>query len=135
MHNKMIAPPLIMAIIFGLILSISLGRLLAMQPGTAIAQAEDITSTIRNDLTPPPDRPGAADALLTEAPRTPAKVELNHATLAQLDALPGIGPVKAAAIIDYRQKKGNYSTIEQLLDVKGIGAKTYENIKDLVWVE
>ena len=58
-----------------------------------------------------------------------AAVNLNTATMEELVALPGIGPSKAQAILDYRNKNGAFKSIEELKDVKGIGAKRYEKIK------
>ncbi|MHB1008243.1 MAG: helix-hairpin-helix domain-containing protein [Propionibacteriaceae bacterium] len=55
-------------------------------------------------------------------------VDLNTATLTQLDALPGVGPVTAQAILDYRTKNRRFSSIEELQEVDGIGAKTYAQI-------
>lgn len=48
-------------------------------------------------------------------------VDLNTATLEQLDALPGVGPSTAQAIIDYRQERGRFRSVEELLEVRGIG--------------
>ncbi len=61
-------------------------------------------------------------------------LDLNQATLDQLDELPGIGPSKAQAIIDLRTKLGGFRSPDQLLDVKGIGPKTYEKFRDKVTV-
>src|SRR5881392_1936244 len=58
-----------------------------------------------------------------------AAVNLNTATKDELVALPGIGPAKAQAILDYRSKNGAFKSIEELKDVKGIGAKRYGKIK------
>ncbi len=62
-------------------------------------------------------------------------LDLNKATLAELDALPGIGPAKAQAILDYRVKVGQFRSIEELLKVKGIGVKIFESIKEITIVE
>lgn len=62
------------------------------------------------------------------------KVNLNSATKSQLEELPGIGPVLAERIIAYRQKKGRFTSVRQLLEVEGIGPKKYESLKDLVSV-
>lgn len=55
-------------------------------------------------------------------------VDLNTATLDQLDTLPGVGPVLAQSIIDYRTKHVKFTKIEQLQEVDGIGSKTYAQI-------
>ncbi len=60
------------------------------------------------------------------------KVNINMATQSQLEALPGIGSVKAQSIIKYRQENGFFSSIEDLLNVNGIGDKTLEGIRELV---
>jgi competence protein ComEA len=62
-----------------------------------------------------------------------AALDLNTATKDELVALPGIGPAKAQAILDYRDQHGGFKRVEELKDVKGIGAKRYERLKgDLV---
>ena len=63
------------------------------------------------------------------------KINLNTATLEQLDSLPGIGPSKAQAIIDYREKESIFTKPEDIKKVSGIGDKTYEQIKDMITVE
>ena len=56
-------------------------------------------------------------------------VNINTATKDELVALPGIGPAKAQAILDYRKAHGPFKTVEELKDVKGIGAKRFEKLK------
>ena len=63
-----------------------------------------------------------------------ATVNLNTASKDELVALPGIGPAKAQAIIDYRKTHGAFKSVEELKDVKGIGAKRYEKLKGDVTV-
>ncbi len=62
------------------------------------------------------------------------KVDLNSATLAELDSLPGIGPTLAARIVQYRTENGPFASPEELLNVSGIGEKKLAEIRDLVTV-
>jgi len=62
------------------------------------------------------------------------KININNADATELDKLPGIGPAKAADIISYRESNGGFQSIEELKEVKGIGDKTFENLKDLVTI-
>ena len=59
-----------------------------------------------------------------------SKVSLNNATIDELMQLPGIGEVKAKAIINYREENGGFKTIEELKEVNGIGEATFNKIKD-----
>ena len=61
-------------------------------------------------------------------------VNLNTATAAQLDALPGIGKSTAQRIVDYRQKNGAFKKIEELMNVKGVGEKSFLKLKPLITV-
>ena len=61
-------------------------------------------------------------------------VDLNTATAEDLDSLPGVGPVTAAKILDWRTAHGRFATVDQLREVAGIGAKTFERLKPHVRV-
>ena len=59
-----------------------------------------------------------------------SKININRATAKELETLPGIGPTRAQAIIQYRNTNGAFRKIEDLMEVKGIGPAIFENIKD-----
>jgi len=63
------------------------------------------------------------------------KININKADGQELQNLPGIGPAKAAAIIEYRNASGPFKTIEDLKNISGIGDKTFEKLKDLIVVK
>jgi competence protein ComEA len=74
-----------------------------------------------------------------EGPATPAgtpdgKIHLNQATASELDSLPGVGPVIAERIVSYREKNGPFESIEDLLDVPGIGEAKLADLRDHVQV-
>jgi competence protein ComEA len=75
---------------------------------------------------------GAGDA--GGAPVPGAPVDLNTATAEQLDTLPGVGPATASAIIAHREQHGPFTSVDQLLDVRGIGEAKLEQLRDLVSV-
>ncbi|MEK8129373.1 helix-hairpin-helix domain-containing protein [Paenibacillus filicis] len=62
------------------------------------------------------------------------KLDLNRATAEQLVALPGIGPSKAQAILELRKKLGGFRSVDQLKQVKGIGAQTFKKLEPLITV-
>ena len=66
--------------------------------------------------------------------RTDDRVNINTASLAELQTLNGIGPVRAQAIVDYRDTNGPFRTVDELVDVPGIGPATLAAIIDLITV-
>jgi competence protein ComEA len=77
------------------------------------------------------DVPGVIDTSHVNAGR----VNVNTATVSDLDALPGIGPTTAQTIVDYRLQHGPFQIIQDLQNVPGIGPATYDRIKDYITVE
>jgi competence protein ComEA len=74
---------------------------------------------------------GAAPAAKASAS---APVNLNTATVAQLETLPGIGKSTAERILEYREKSGGFKKIEDLMNVRGIGEKSFLKLKPLITV-
>ncbi|MGY3517637.1 helix-hairpin-helix domain-containing protein [Micromonospora sp. PTRAS2] len=113
-------------------------------PGVDVALLNPARKVVDGELilvgvTAPPGQPGAAPA----APGQPAAgggaapaglINLNTATLAQLDTLPGVGPVLAQRILDHRDRTGGFRSVGDLRQVEGIGDSRYEQLKELVTV-
>jgi competence protein ComEA len=78
----------------------------------------------------PPAAPGAAPGEGPAAATGP--VHLNTATVEQLDELPGVGPVTAQKIVDYREQHGAFSSVDDLDAIPGIGPARLEQLRDLV---
>lgn len=77
-------------------------------------------------------QPRKAAAKATATASSP--VNLNTATAAQLETLPGIGAASAKRIVEYREKNGAFKKIEELMNVKGIGEKSFLKLKPLITV-
>jgi competence protein ComEA len=78
--------------------------------------------------------PGVSGAAGADTGAPAGKVNLNTATLAQLDTLPGVGPVLGQRIIDFRTKHGGFRSVNDLRQVDGVGDETFGRLKDLVVV-
>ena len=89
---------------------------------------------------PPPEAPSAAPAPAPDPPARraasgPVRTGINTASAEDLERLPGIGPALAGRILDYRRQHGRFSRADQLVEVKGIGPKTFEKMKPWVVVD
>lgn len=79
----------------------------------------------------------AFSAILPQQSSTQAAapaLNLNTATQADLEKLPGVGPAMAKQILDYRQKNNGFKKVEELMNIKGIGEKSFLKLKPLVTV-
>ncbi len=87
-------------------------------------------SSAQSTAAPKPQKVKAAKTVTALA----GPVNLNTATAAQIDALPGVGKSTAQRIVEYRQKNGGFKKIEELMNVKGIGEKSFLKLKPLITV-
>jgi competence protein ComEA len=97
--------------------SLNLARLLV--------DGEQVVVSRTTVSSPVGDRSGATGA---------AVLDLNAATAAQLDAVPGVGPVIAGRIVDWRTAHGRFASVDQLREVAGIGARTLDRLRPYVRV-
>lgn len=96
-----------------------------------VVSLEATAAQTSNTVSPTPaaSSTSKSSGKIAGATTTSGMVNINTATLAQLDTLPGVGPPTAQKIIDYRTAHGNFKTIDEIINVKGIGPKTFEKMK------
>lgn len=68
-------------------------------------------------------------------PKFTGKINLNNAGMNELMSLPGVGQKTAERIIEYRKSKGKFSSVKEIMQVKGIGNAKFEKLKDLIYIE
>ena len=78
---------------------------------------------------------GETTVASTSANAESVLISINSADLTELQQLPGIGPAKGEAIIQYREENGPFGAVEDLQNISGIGEKTFEKLKDLITVQ
>ena len=95
--------------------------------GSAVVQARRVFPSVVPDF-------GGASRVSGQAPEVDEPptwpVDVNTADVTDLVRLPGIGPVRASAIVSLRELRGGYSTLEELLEIKGIGPVTLDGLRD-----
>ena len=75
------------------------------------------------------------DIVSKDTTNNSAKININTATIEELDTLPGVGEATANKILNHRKENGNFKSIEEIKNVNGIGDKKFENIRELISVE
>ncbi|HVT47917.1 MAG TPA: helix-hairpin-helix domain-containing protein [Vicinamibacterales bacterium] len=101
---------------------------------TRMASALALACLFTTGLAAAQSTPAPKPARTVVQPQAVAPLNLNTATAADLQTLPGVGPAMAARILEYREKSGGFKKIEDLMNVKGIGEKNFLKLKSLVVV-
>ena len=125
------------AVLVIFILGFSLGRaptedgMLLVSSQSAIESSAVVNSEPES---PAADQPSSALSESSQDESAVFPVDLNTADAALLDSVPGIGEVIAGRIIEYRNSVGKFKTVDELLNIKGIGEKTLEEMRDYLTV-
>ncbi len=107
--------------------AINLASILADGEKVVVPQKKEPTSTF-------PQRSSELPLSVTPSTQVKYPININTASTLELEILPGIGSTKAQQIVLYRQEHGPFKTIEEIQNVPGIGAATFDRIKDLITV-
>ncbi|MEM7347227.1 MAG: helix-hairpin-helix domain-containing protein [Chloroflexota bacterium] len=86
-------------------------------------------------ISTPPTSAKPADIIIDESNQNNGAINLNSATKAELESLPGVGPSTAQKILDYREENGPFSLIEDVMDVSGIGPAKFESMSEFITVD
>jgi len=101
---------------------------------TSLEEAKNASPVIESESYVSSSSSGQVAGDETSSSYVSGAVNLNSASSSQLDSLPGIGPAYAGRIIEYREANGGFKSIEEIQNVKGIGPKTFEKLRDLITV-
>ena len=101
---------------------------------SSVNQAETVTDGQKIWIPSEEEAGTAASGPANSGIRADGKININTADSGTLQKIPGVGPVTAEKIIDYRTSRGKFSSIEEIKNVSGIGEKTFEKMKDKITV-
>ena len=92
------------------------------------------TSAAASEAPAPEASPAPAEEPVLEEVLVEKSVDINQASLEELDRLPGIGPALGQRIIDYREQNNGFYDIEEIMEVSGIGEKTFQKLEPYIYV-
>lgn len=92
------------------------------------------SSAAASEAPAPEASPAPAEEPVLEEVLVEKSVDINQASLEELDRLPGIGPALGQRIIDYREKNNGFYDIEEIMEVSGIGEKTFQKLEPYIYV-
>ncbi len=101
--------------------------------GEVVSSYEDATEKKELDTTVEKTTT-VTEETVKESSENTRMININTASINELTTLPGIGEVKARAIVDYRENHGPFKSVEELMMVSGIGEKTYEKLREKICV-
>ena len=101
---------------------------------SSVNRAEEVTDGQKIVIYSKEDISQEGEASESYAQTAEDKVNINKADSSKLQTVPGIGPATAQKIIEYREKNGRFSSVDELKNVSGIGDKTLENMREYITV-
>ena len=107
-------------------------RVLLMLLAVAAMAVVPAAAALQDKASPAPASKSARASKAAPLPTSP--ININTANQAQLESLPGVGPKAAQRILEYRKQNGNFKKIEDLMNVKGFGEKTFLKLKPMLTV-
>lgn len=93
-----------------------------------------VSSAAASEAPAPEASPAPAEEPVLEEVLVEKSVDINQASLEELDRLPGIGPALGQRIIDYREQNSGFYDIEEIMEVSGIGEKTFQKLEPYIYV-
>ena len=103
-------------------------------PMPAAGGAAEGSSAAASEEAPPEASPAPTEEPALEEVLVEKSVDINQASLEELDRLPGIGPALGQRIIDYREQNSGFYDIEEIMEVSGIGEKTFQKLEPYIYV-
>jgi competence ComEA-like helix-hairpin-helix protein len=126
--SKMKKATIVLFVLLCVFITLILGVFIGRQSVTGMMLIPEKPSPVDQSVT------SEDDNIIQDSPAGNGKININTASAGMLETLPNIGTVLAQRIVDYRIENGNYTTLEDLLLVEGIGEKRLEEIREYITV-